>query len=119
MAETRKHTGSCHCGAVRYEVTTDLAKVMECNCSHCSRKGFLLTFVPLEQFTLISGEGELRKYQFNKMRIDHLFCGTCGVQSFARASGKDGKPMIGVNVRCLPDVDPKTLTITPVDGKSF
>ena len=42
MPETEKtYTGGCHCGRVRYEVTTDLATVMECNCSHCSKRGML------------------------------------------------------------------------------
>jgi hypothetical protein len=119
VSEANKHTGSCHCGRVRYEVTTDLAKVMECNCSHCSRKGFLLHFVSPEQFVLISGEDQLTEYKFNRMAISHLFCKTCGVQSFGRGKRRDGTLMIAVNVRCLPDVDPKALTITQVDGKSF
>ena len=38
--------GSCHCGEVAFEVETDLEQVLACNCSHCSRKGYLLTFVP-------------------------------------------------------------------------
>ena len=34
------HKGSCHCGRIAFEVEGDLAQVMECNCSHCSRKGY-------------------------------------------------------------------------------
>ena len=119
MSEAKKHTGSCHCGKVRYEVITDLKTVMSCNCSICSRKGHLLTFVPAEQFTLLSGEDVLTDYQFHKMRIHHLFCATCGIESFARGTAPDGKEMYAVNVRCLPDVDVGALTVTPVDGKSF
>jgi len=48
------HTGSCHCGQVSFEVEGDPQQVMECNCSHCSRKGYLLWFVPREQFRLKS-----------------------------------------------------------------
>ena len=41
------YTGSCHCGAVTFTVAADApTEAMSCNCSHCSRKGFLLTFVP-------------------------------------------------------------------------
>lgn len=115
----KTHQGSCHCGAVTFTVDTDLEKVIDCNCSHCARKGFLLTFVPKEQFHLITGEENLTEYFFNKKMIHHLFCKTCGVQAFGHAAGPDGKETVAVNVRCLPDIDPNTLTITHADGKSF
>ncbi len=115
----KKYTGSCHCGAVRYEVETDLAKVISCNCSHCHKKGFLLHFVPATQFILLSGEENLTDYRFNTEKIAHLFCKTCGVQSFGRGAGKDGVPMVAVNARCLDNVDTDTLEVTKVDGKSM
>lgn len=118
MTDAATYTGSCHCGKVKYEVRTDLAKVIACNCSMCSRAGYLLTFVPADQFTLRSGEDSLTDYQFNTKNVHHLFCSTCGVRSFGRGTGPGGAPMYAVNVRCLEGVDPSTLTITHVDGKS-
>ena len=44
------YRGSCHCGRVAFEVDGELGTVMECNCSHCSRKGYLLWFVPRDSF---------------------------------------------------------------------
>ena len=119
MSAARVHQGGCHCGAVRFEVETDLATVMECNCSHCSKKGFLLTFVPAGKFTLLSGDDAQTEYRFNTKRIAHRFCPTCGVEAYARGAGPDGSEMAAVNVRCLDDVDVSALTLTPVDGKSF
>lgn len=119
MAEMKTYAGGCHCGAVRYEVETDLDAVMQCNCSHCAKKGFLLTFTPVESFTLLSGEDALSEYRFNRKQIAHVFCRACGVQSFAMGQTPDGKEMRAVNVRCLDDVDVEALTLTPVDGKSF
>lgn len=113
------HKGSCHCGAVTFDVTADVTKAIECNCSHCSRKGFILAFVPAEAFTLKSGSENLTEYRFNKKQIAHLFCKTCGVQCFGRGTSPDGKETVAVNVRCLPDIDTTTLTITKVDGKNF
>ncbi|HWL89462.1 MAG TPA: hypothetical protein VNO21_26845 [Polyangiaceae bacterium] len=40
MSERKTYRGRCHCGKVHFEVTTDLGRVVECNCSHCSRKDF-------------------------------------------------------------------------------
>jgi hypothetical protein len=115
---TKTYTGGCHCGKVRYEVTTDLGKVVSCNCSMCSKKGTLLHFAAEEQFNLLSGHEVLTNYQFNKKVIDHLFCATCGVTSFARGTLPDGKPMAAINTRCLDDVDATTLEVMHYDGKS-
>jgi len=119
MADTKTYSGSCHCGTVRFEASTDLKTVIQCNCSICSRVGYLLTFVTPEQFKLHQGEGQLRDYQFNKKNIHHLFCSNCGVHSFGRGMGPGGKPMCAVNVRCLDGVDVAGLTVTPFDGASM
>lgn len=111
-------TGGCHCGAVRFEVTTDLAQVIRCNCSLCSMRGWLLTFAPAESFRLVSGEESLVDYQFNKKVIHHLFCKVCGVESFGRGLGPGGKEMCAVNVRCLDGVDLTQLSPRDFDGKS-
>jgi hypothetical protein len=52
MAEITKHSGGCHCGDVRYEVETDLARVMTCNCSICQKRGALWSFVGAAKFNL-------------------------------------------------------------------
>lgn len=116
--ESRSYSGSCHCGNVRYEIESDLATVIECNCSICSRAGYLLSFVPVDNFKLISGEDSLTSYFFNKKHIDHSFCKNCGVRAFGQGKGRDGKTMYAVNVRCLEGVDLKELAIKHVDGKS-
>lgn len=115
----RTHRGGCHCGAVRFEAVSDLETVIECNCSHCKAKGLLLTFVSPENFNLIAGADELTDYRFNTHKISHVFCKTCGVQSFGHGETPGGVKMAAINVRCLDDVDLGGLTLTPVDGKSF
>lgn len=118
MSETQSYTGGCHCGAVRYSVKLSLARVISCNCSICSKSGILLSFAPATEFELHSGQDQLSDYQFNRNIIHHLFCQRCGVRSFVRGTGRDGQQMVGVNVRCLDDVDLTTLNLIPVDGRS-
>lgn len=120
--ETKTYTGSCHCGAVRFEVEMALPETLiACNCSMCGRMGWLLAFVPDGQFKLLSGEGALRDYQFAKHHIHHEFCGTCGVRSFGHGKNPDGSgETYSVNVRCLDDND--ELLARPVhhyDGRSL
>lgn len=119
MAETRTHTGGCHCGRVRYRVETGLDRVISCNCSICTKKGLILAFVPADRFTLLSGEDGLVDYGFNKRIIHHLSCARCGVESFARGKSPDGADMLAVNVRCLDDVDLAALSPAPFDGRSL
>jgi len=119
MTETKTYSGGCHCGNVRYEVTTALGEVVACNCSMCSKRGTLLTFVGQDQFKLLKGEDALADYQFHKHRIHHLFCKTCGILSFARGIGHGGKPMVAINSRCLDDVDATTLPTKQFDGKNM
>jgi hypothetical protein len=112
------HQGSCHCGRVSYEAEGDIEQVLECNCSHCSRKGFLLWFIPRDKFRLKSGEDGTTVYTFNKHIIKHHFCKVCGVQPFALGLDPKGSPMAAVNARCLEGVDLATLKRVPWDGKN-
>jgi hypothetical protein len=113
------YSGSCHCGAVAFTVDAEIPTgAMSCNCSHCQRKGFLLTFVPAGQFTLDSGEDQLETYTFNKHAIRHRFCRTCGVQAFGEGE-REGMALRAVNLRCVPEVDINALEIQKVDGARF
>lgn len=119
MTETKTWPGGCHCGAVRYEVESDLEGLVSCNCSICQKRGLILSFVPQAKFRLLSGREALTDYQFDKKRIHHLFCSTCGVASFAEGDSPDGGPMVAVNVRCLDDVDVTGMTPKLFDGRSL
>lgn len=113
------YTGGCHCGRVRYSVDLELDKVIECNCSHCEKKGLLLAFVPASAFTLTAGSDEaLTEYRFNQKKIKHLFCPICGVQSYSRGEKPDGTGTVAINVRCLDGVDIASLSRIPYDGKN-
>jgi hypothetical protein len=115
----RTHTGGCHCGRVRYEVTTDLAqaRVSECNCSICRRKGYLHHIVPRERFRLTAGADDLATYRFGTMTAQHHFCRHCGVASFYVPRSHPDR--IDVNVRCLDDVDLGALHIEQFDGRDW
>lgn len=118
MAQT--YSGGCQCGKVRYEVQMDIGEVIACNCSRCGRLGSLLAFAPATHFNLLSGESEVTKFEFNKHVIEHQFCSTCGIQSFATGvNPKTGMKMAAINVRCLDGIDVDTLKVKKVDGKSL
>lgn len=113
------YAGSCHCGAVTFEVAGDPpGTAMSCNCSHCRRKGFLLAFVPGDTVT-IRGEERLGAYTFNKHAISHRFCTTCGCQPFSVGADPTGAAVVALNLRCVPTIDLATLAIQEIDGASL
>ena len=120
MSERKTYHGQCQCGAVRYSVVTDLANLGDCNCSRCRRLGWVMHFAPVADFTLESGADNLSLYKFNTHKIDHQFCTTCGIESFARGVGPDGAAMVVINVNCLePAVPVDRGTIQHYDGANW
>ena len=111
------YKGSCHCGAVQYEVEApENVECQECNCSICSKSGYLHLIVPKSKFKLLSGENNLTTYTFDSGEAKHKFCKTCGIKSFyIPRSNPDG---YDVNVRCL-DPQPKNIIIEKFDGKNW
>ena len=112
------YTGSCHCGRVRFEVEGDCTEVIECNCSHCSRKGYLLWFVARSALKVKSPDEAMATYKFNKHVINHHFCPSCGCAPFGYGVGPNGAPTAAINIRCLEGVDLATVKRLPYDGKS-
>jgi len=112
-----KYTGSCHCGAVVFEVeASEAIDCHECNCSICSRTGYLHLIVPASRFSLLQGEDMLTTYTFDSAEAKHRFCKTCGIKSFyIPRSNPDG---YDVNVRCL-EPQPTQIHIEAFDGKNW
>ena len=112
------HRGGCHCGAVRFEIEAPAAlHVHECNCSICSKAGYLHLIVPASRFRLLQGGDDLATYTFDTHEAKHHFCKTCGIKSFyVPRSNPDG---YSVNARCLDEGTIRTLTIEPFDGKNW
>ncbi|MBW4520108.1 MAG: GFA family protein [Scytolyngbya sp. HA4215-MV1] len=113
------YKGSCHCGQISFEVEGICEQALECNCSHCSRKGYLLWFVPRSQFKLLTPEQTLATYTFNRHAIQHHFCPRCGCAPFATGSDPNSGEVAAVNVRCLENVALDEIARKPVDGRSF
>jgi hypothetical protein len=119
MAEPKTFTDGCHCGLVRYECTSDLAMVLACNCSICTKKGLHITFVDPQSFSLRAGEDSLKEYKFNRHVIAHRMCAECGVEPFARGRKPDGTRVIALNVSTIDGIDLSKVKMTPFDGKNM
>ena len=112
------HRGGCHCGRVRFEIDAPaILEATECNCSICSKSGYLHLFVSTTAFRLLRGEEALATYTFNTGTAKHLFCRHCGIKSFyVPRSHPDG---ISVNVRCVDPENVEAVNVTPFDGRNW
>jgi centromere protein V len=112
------HRGGCHCGRVRFEALAPARiAVLDCNCSMCSKAGYLHLVVPAERFKLLAGEEVLTTYTFNTGTARHLFCSVCGIKSFyVPRSHPDG---FSVNARCLDPGTIEEMTVSPCNGRDW
>ena len=118
MTEVKK--GTCHCGAVEFEVTLEeeIQKGARCNCSLCRRKGAVMVLVPWENIKIVQGKDKLTLYQWNLKIAKHYFCSICGIYTHhQRRSDPTG---CGFNVACIEGVDPYAIEeIAMVNGASL
>jgi hypothetical protein len=114
----RKHAGSCHCGATRFEVEIDATTGGKCNCTICQKGGSLLGMVKPEAFRLLTPESKLAFYEWGPKLSKRYFCKSCGVHCFARGHLAElGGDYLAVNLNALDDIDPGTVKVNHWDGR--
>ncbi|HTK02933.1 MAG TPA: GFA family protein [Bordetella sp.] len=112
------HTGSCHCGAVKFEVATPLLPAIRCDCSLCRRRGALMSPSLLrEDLRILSGEDALALYQFNTGAARHYFCKHCGIYPFHQTRTDPARWR--VNLGCLDGVDVYGLPFDVANGAAL
>ena len=116
--QARKHPGSCHCGAVKFEVQVDATAGARCNCTVCTKVGGLNAIVKPDAFRLLSGERNLSFYEWGGKTAKRYFCKSCGVSCFGRGYLEQvGGDYVSVNFNALDDVDPATVNVVHWDGR--
>ncbi|WP_373975722.1 GFA family protein [Chitinibacter sp. SCUT-21] len=120
MGTPRTYRGSCHCGAVKFRISSpEITSGVRCNCSICQRKGALMTphvYSPKE-LVIESGADQLSVYQFGTEVAKHYFCKVCGIYPFHQTMRKVG--YYRVNIGCLDGVEPLELPQDVFDGRSI
>jgi hypothetical protein len=113
----KTYTGSCHCGAVRFEADLDLSQgTGKCNCSICTKTRNWGISIKPDAFRLIAGEEAQSDYQFATMSSHHLFCRHCGVRTFGKGYVEEmGGAYVSISVASLDGVDPAELIEAPVN----
>ncbi|AXQ31346.1 GFA family protein [Solimonas sp. K1W22B-7] len=79
---SNRHSGSCLCGAVRFEVEGDFQRFYLCHCEYCRKDSGSAhaanLFSSTARLSWISGEGQVRQFTLPSTRHSRSFCSTCG-----------------------------------------
>jgi hypothetical protein len=123
----KTYSGSCHCGAVRFEADIDLAQgTIKCNCSSCTKARSWLAFAPADRFRLTAGRESQADYQWTPPgraapTVEFHFCKHCGIRTPAKGElAAMGGVFYAVQVPLLDGVDPGELAAAPIhymDGR--
>ncbi|MGH2781287.1 MAG: GFA family protein [Gaiellaceae bacterium] len=99
-------TGSCGCGAVRFEVTSPLVSAAYCHCTRCQRRTGTAASasgrVESGSVRVVAGEEELRSWA-PPGGFEKVFCVRCGSALFSRPPG--AADYVGVRLGAI-DGDP-------------
>jgi hypothetical protein len=109
--------GSCHCGAVRFQIETDFPELTMCDCSICKMKNALMVKVHESKFKLLAGEDALTVYQFHTKTARHYFCKICGIYPFHRKRVTPDN--LGINVHCLDGFNAEGILVRQAIGASM
>lgn len=95
------HTGSCLCGAVRYEIRGDIGPGFYCHCTRCRKAGGSAfasnAVVALDDFVISAGKDALKTF-VAETGLHRSFCGNCGSPIISR---REGVPQVRVRLGTL------------------
>lgn len=123
-----RHTGSCHCGFVRFEVDAEIDHKRICNCSICHKRGALIFRVPDTALTLHTPLDALTLYTWGSHTARDYFCPHCGILPFRRPSVPTSAERArgitdfdgwAINLRCLDQCDPTDLPTHHIPGRDI
>ena len=89
-------TGSCHCGAVAFQVE-EPEQVLDCNCSRCRLYGGLWAYYP-QRDVQFARTPDTVVYMWGDRTLEFHHCRTCGCATHSTLAGETDAARIAVNV---------------------
>ena len=111
------YKASCHCGGIRYEFDSEITFAEVCNCSICTRNGYLHRYTPPDRFRLLSPQENVATYLFGTGRAKNHFCPTCGISPFRRARSDPNQ--VDINLRCVEALDLSAIPVRHFNGQHW
>jgi hypothetical protein len=100
-------TGSCLCGAVRFELSEPPTVASYCHCTRCQKRTGTAASANVRAdgrtFRITQGEGRVRSWRHPDGGFAKAFCGDCGSHLFSR--NPDNPSQMGIRMSAF-DTDP-------------
>ena len=109
-------SGSCHCGAVEFELDRTPEWLTDCNCSICRRIGALWAHADVSEIKLTRESGATSGYSWGDRTLAIHTCGTCGCTTHWESLQPDQSTRMAVNCRLSDPGDIAPLRIRHFDG---
>ena len=105
--------GSCLCGKVTYEVENDFQKFHLCHCTQCQKTTGSAhasnLFIRANQFSWLTGQTELQRYDVPGRAISQAFCTTCGCGMPYQSKSGSGMMVIPAgSLDQIPEISPSS-----------
>jgi hypothetical protein len=124
----KTYSGSCHCGAVRFEADIDLAAGSNrCNCTICTKaRAWFVLVKGADKVRVLAGADAQTEYRWkppgqDESHLHYQFCKICGVRAFGWGEAEQmGGMFYFVSVPSL-DVSLEELAAIPIhyaDGRN-
>ncbi|KAJ9629456.1 hypothetical protein H2203_001830 [Taxawa tesnikishii (nom. ined.)] len=95
---------------------------MRCNCSICTKSGYLLVYPFQRDFRWTRGEDKIKSYYFGAKTKAQWFCGECGSSigiDLTSLGEVHGGTKYGINVSLFKDIDTSTLKYKQGNGRDI
>ena len=91
--------GTCHCAAIRIELSELPRFLIDCNCSICRRNGALWALYEAASVRVSGHPEHTTEYIWGAKTIRTLLCSTCGCVTHWEALEARPNSRLGVNIR--------------------
>ena len=93
------HPGSCHCGAIRIELSATPAWAIDCNCSICRRNGARWGLLEANQLRIDGPADGTEGYVWGARTITTHRCRVCGCVTHWQPQPENPDRRVGINLR--------------------
>lgn len=108
--------GSCHCGAVTFELAETPEWLTACNCSICRRIGSLWAHAERGRITLTGAADATLAYAWGDRTLAFHTCKTCGCTTHWEPLDSQPTSRMAVNCRMSDPADIAGLRVRHFDG---